>query len=691
MLKYTPGKAFFDEMYTAQGESRPHYRGVQAYLDRLGSGEVQRRHALLDLAFRNQGITFTVYGDASGTERTFPFDPVPRIIPASEWAHVEAGLKQRVLALNAFLRDIYGPGEILKDGVVPRELVYTSSHFRREVHGIKVPLGLYTHIVGTDLIRDEKGEYLVLEDNLRSPSGVSYVLANRQAMTRIYPGMFEGQGVRPVQHYTAALLDLLRSLSPRDREPTVVLLTPGMYNSAYFEHAFLAQQMGIELVEGRDLFVEGGVVWMRTTGGRQQVDVIYRRIDDDFLDPLTFRPDSALGVPGLMEVYRQGRVAVANAVGAGVADDKAVYAYVPAMIEYYLNEKPILNNVQTYLGSNPDELEYMCANAETMAIKAVGEAGGYGMLIGSAATKAECKAFMDKVRENPRNYIGQPLVALSRHGTFYPDSGKLEPAHVDLRPYILVGKEVTIIPGGLTRVALSRGSLVVNSSQGGGSKDTWVLETDTPPIAPVNQPGASAAEKAASEALAGVTAGLTEQDLQVVLPAASKGAISRGAVSRGKVSKGGAVARSSVARGTIARGKVAKAGVSKEMAPKETAVKDAARETPKGAAVKSAAVKGGQPGGAKPGASPRGAAPKKTAAQAQQAQQPHESADLEAAPPARRTASELVQGPQHEAAEVATAEQLLAAQTSKAPSRKALSSKTKTPASKVSGGKKGGN
>ncbi len=509
MLKYLPGQAFFDEMYTPQGESRPHYRGVQAYLDRLGAAEMHRRHALLDLAFRNQGITFTVYGDASGTERTFPFDPVPRIIPASEWNRVERGLTQRVLALNAFLRDIYGPGEILKDGVVPRELVYTSSHFRREVHGIKVPLGLYTHIVGTDLIRNESGEYLVLEDNLRSPSGVSYLLANRQAMTRIYPGMFEAQGVRPVQHYTSALLELLRSLSPRDREPTVVLLTPGMYNSAYFEHAYLAQQMGIELVEGRDLFVESGHVWMRTTAGRQQVDVIYRRIDDDYLDPLTFNPDSALGVPGLIEVYRQGRVALANAVGAGVADDKAVYAYVPAMIEYYLNEKPLLNNVQTFLGSDPEHLEHMLRNAESMAIKAVGEAGGYGMLIGSAATRTQRDEFLEKVRANPRNYIGQPLVALSRHGTFYADSGRLEPAHVDLRPYILVGQEVTIIPGGLTRVALTRGSLVVNSSQGGGSKDTWVLESDAPPIAPVNQPGASKADKAASDAIAVVTAGLS--------------------------------------------------------------------------------------------------------------------------------------------------------------------------------------
>jgi uncharacterized circularly permuted ATP-grasp superfamily protein len=686
MLKYTPGKAFFDEMYTALGESRVHYRGVQAYLDRLGSVEVQRRHALLDLAFRNQGITFTVYGDASGTERTFPFDPVPRVIPASEWAHVEAGLKQRVLALNAFLRDIYGPGEILKDGVVPRELVYTSSHFRREVHGVKVPLGLYTHIVGTDLIRDENGEYLVLEDNLRSPSGVSYMLANRQAMTRIYPGMFEGQGVRPVQHYTAALLDLLRSLSPRDREPTVVLLTPGMYNSAYFEHAFLAQQMGIELVEGRDLFVENGRVWMRTTGGRQQVDVIYRRIDDDFLDPLTFRPDSALGVPGLIEVYRQGRVALANAVGAGVADDKAVYAYVPAMIEYYLNEKPLLNNVQTYLGSNPDHLEYMCANAESMAIKAVGEAGGYGMLIGSAATRAECAAFMETVRANPRNYIGQPLVALSRHGTFYPDSGKLEPAHVDLRPYILVGKEVTIIPGGLTRVALTRGSLVVNSSQGGGSKDTWVLETDAPPIAPVNQPGASAEDKAASEALAGVTAGLTEQDLQVVLPDAAKRAVSRGKVSR-----------SSVARGTVARGKVTREKIARDKIARDTA-RDTATETVKGATTRS----GSQSGPVQSGPVQRKTQARQKQAQQEQARRPHESADLEAASSAVRTASEMVQGSAHAPGEVASAEQLLTAQTgnqtgnqvgnqtTRKKARAAAPARAGKPATGKASGKKGG-
>ncbi|GBF07495.1 hypothetical protein DAERI_150013 [Deinococcus aerius] len=478
-MRYEPGNRFFDEMFTPDGAVRPHYQGVQGYIDRQGVAEFQRRHRLLDLAFRNQGITFTVYGDAQGTERTFPFDPVPRIIPASEWAHLEAGLTQRVRALNAFLRDIYCDAQILGDGVIPAELVYTSAHFRREVHGLKVPQGLYTHIVGTDLIRDEKGEYLVLEDNLRSPSGVSYLLANRQAMTRIYPGMFEGQGVRPVGHYATALLALLQSVSPRENG-TVVVLTPGMYNSAYFEHAYLAQQMGVELVEGRDLFVDGGRVWMRTTGGRQQVDVVYRRIDDDFLDPLTFRPDSALGVAGLVEVYRQGRVAIANAIGTGVADDKAVYAYVPDMIRYYLNEAPILNNVPTYLGWNADHLEHMLAHAGELVFKAVGEAGGYGMLLGPYATREEVETYLVKVRANPREFIAQPVVGLSRHPTFYPDTGLFEPAHVDLRPYILCGQEVTIVPGGLTRVALRRGSLVVNSSQGGGSKDTWVLDHDGP-------------------------------------------------------------------------------------------------------------------------------------------------------------------------------------------------------------------
>ena len=474
-MKYDPGIRFFDEMFRADGQVRPHYEGVEAYIQRLGTAEFERRRHQLDAAFRNQGITFTVYGDAMGTERTFPFDPVPRIIPASEWSHVEAGLKQRVKALNAFLTDIYSGAQILADGVIPSELVFTSAHFRREVHGVIPPGGVFIHVVGTDLIRNEQGEYLVLEDNLRSPSGVSYLLANRQAMTRIYPGMFEGQRVRPVQQYATALLANLQAVSPKPNG-TVVVLTPGMYNSAYFEHAFLAQQMGVELVEGRDLFVDAGRVWMRTTGGRRQVDVIYRRIDDDFLDPLAFRRDSSLGVAGLMEVYRQGRVAIANAVGTGVADDKAVYAYVPDMIRYYLNEEPLLNNVPTYLGWNPDQLEFMLANAADLVFKGVGEAGGYGMLIGPAATRQEIDAYLEKVRLEPREFIAQPVVGLSRHPTLYPDSGTFEGSHIDLRPYVLFGQDVTIVPGGLTRVALTRGSLVVNSSQGGGSKDTWVLE-----------------------------------------------------------------------------------------------------------------------------------------------------------------------------------------------------------------------
>ncbi|UBV45488.1 circularly permuted type 2 ATP-grasp protein (plasmid) [Deinococcus taeanensis] len=512
MEQYDQGTTFFDEMFAPHGQIRPHYQGVQAYFRRLGTPEFQRRQRLMDLAFRNQGITFTVYGDSAGVERTFPFDPVPRIIPASEWAALEAGLTQRVLALNAFLRDVYSDAQILKDGVIPSELVYTSSNFRREVHGLKVPLGIYTHIVGSDLIRDENGRYLVLEDNLRSPSGVSYLLANRQAMTRIFPGMFERQGVRTVDHYTTELLRVLRSLSPRAPEATVVVLTPGMYNSAYFEHAYLAQQMGVELVEGRDLFVDGGRVWMRTTSGRTQVDVIYRRIDDDYLDPLTFRRDSALGVSGLVEVYRQGRVAIANAIGAGVADDKAVYAYVPAMIEYYLNEKPLLDNVPTYLGWNADHLAHMLENAAELVIKAVGEAGGYGMLIGPAATRSEIDEFLRSVRDNPRNYIAQPVVGLSRHPTFYPDTGAFEPAHVDLRPYILVGNDVTIVPGGLTRVALRRGSLVVNSSQGGGSKDTWVLTHDGPALTRRQQQFQGATELQESLPTSGVTQGQPVHD-----------------------------------------------------------------------------------------------------------------------------------------------------------------------------------
>jgi uncharacterized circularly permuted ATP-grasp superfamily protein len=470
---------FFDETFTRNQTVKSHYQSILEMFGSYGETEFQRRRALIDLMFRNQGITFTVYGDDKGTERAFPFDPVPRIIRAEEWAHLERGLTQRVKALNLFLKDIYSAQEILKDEIIPPALVLSNPNFRRQVHGVNLAHDVYTHIVGCDLIRDNEGTYRVLEDNCRTPSGVSYMLANRGVMARCFPKMMERERVRPIRHYPIALLEMLRSLSPRDiPNPTVVVLTPGQFNSAYFEHIYLAQQMGVELVEGRDLFVDESRVWMRTTKGKQQVDVIYRRIDDDFLDPVTFRQDSALGVPGLVGAYREGRVALANAIGTGVADDKAIYAYVAQIIKYYLNEEAILPNVQTFLGSNTDELEYILAHAGELVIKEVGGAGGYGMLVGTEATEEQRKVYLEGVRSNPSNYIAQPIIKLSRHPTYYPDSGKFEPCHIDLRPYILVGETMTIVPGGLTRVALKRGSLVVNSSQGGGSKDTWVLEDD---------------------------------------------------------------------------------------------------------------------------------------------------------------------------------------------------------------------
>jgi uncharacterized circularly permuted ATP-grasp superfamily protein len=469
-------EGYFDEVFSADNEVRPHYRPILERFAAYGAAQFGRRRALAEMTFRNQGVTFTVYGDEQGTERTFPFDVLPRVIPAQEWQGIEKGLTQRVKALNMFLHDIYHHAEILKDGVVPERLIKNHQHFRPQVAGIDLPHGAYTHVVGTDLIRDAAGNYMVLEDNLRCPSGVSYMLANRMVMTRSFPLLFQDCGVRPVQHYTTVLLECLRSLSPRDGdESTIVVLTPGQYNSAYFEHAFLAQEMGVELVEGRDLYVDENRVWMRTTQGRQQVDVIYRRIDDDFLDPQAFRADSALGVPGLVEVYRAGRVALANAIGTGVADDKAVYAYVHDIIHYYLGEKPLIPNVKTYLGSDPDSLEYILKNAGDLVIKAVGQSGGYGMLVGPEADEKQTEAFLEAVKAAPDNYIAQPVIKLSRHPSYYADSGQFEPCHIDLRPYVLVGEEITIVPGGLTRVALKRGSLVVNSSQGGGSKDTWIL------------------------------------------------------------------------------------------------------------------------------------------------------------------------------------------------------------------------
>ena len=425
-----------------------------------------------------QGITFTVYSDGRGTERLFPFDLIPRIIPHSEWVHIERGLSQRVVALNLFLQDIYGRQLILKDRKIPASLIYSCRHFRREMIGLEVPHGIYTHVCGIDLVRDSStGEFFVLEDNVRTPSGISYVLENRLVMTRTFPEAFQEHEVLPVNRYPAELSRILRTLSPRgEADAQIVLLTPGIYNSAYFEHSFLAQQMGIELVEGRDLVVDGVVVYMKTIHGLKRVDVIYRRIDDDFLDSLCFRSDSMLGVPGLMGAYRAGNVALANAPGNGIADDKAVYAFVPEFIRYYLNEDPILRTVETFLCDRSDHLSHVLAHLPELVVKSVGESGGYGMLMGPSADVAEIRSFRERIVADPRNYIAQPIVPLSRVPSYDASSERIAGRHVDLRPYCLYdGQNVTIVPGGLTRVALQEGSLVVNSSQGGGSKDTWVL------------------------------------------------------------------------------------------------------------------------------------------------------------------------------------------------------------------------
>jgi uncharacterized circularly permuted ATP-grasp superfamily protein len=464
----------WDEMFTGDGVPRPHYRALFDQINELPADDLRRRKQAADTSFLHQGITFTVYGRSEGTERIFPHDLLPRIIHAAEWARIEAGLTQRITALNEFLRDCYHEQKILNDRVVPRELVYSCPHFRREMRGIHVPRAAYVAVMGTDLVRLPSGEFAVLEDNLRVPSGVSYMLTSRQVMKRVFPKLLRECQVRPIEHYGRALLATLRSLAPQGRsEPAIVLLTPGVFNSAYFEHSYLARQMGIELVEGRDLLVHENVVYMRTTGGLRRVDVIYRRVDDDFVDPLAFRRDSILGVPGLLNAYRSGNVTLANAVGTGIADDKAVYAYVPKIIKYYLDQEPILANVETYLASDDRERAYVLENLDKLVVKAVGESGGYGMLIGPHSTAEERETFRRKIVANPRNYIAQPTLSLSRAPCFI--DGLIEPRHVDLRPYILFGDKVTIVPGGLTRVALRRGSLVVNSSQGGGSKDTWVL------------------------------------------------------------------------------------------------------------------------------------------------------------------------------------------------------------------------
>ncbi len=464
----------FDELMDANGCVRPYYQPVAERFSRMSPEELEQKVKSLELLFLKQGVTFTVYGDERGTERVFPFDPVPRVIPAHEWEEVEAGLIQRITALNLFLYDIYHEQKILKDGIIPAEVVHSAAHFRPEFVGINVPRDTYIHVCGTDLIRDQDGRYLVLEDNGRCPSGVSYVLENRAAMKRVFPQLFGTSGVRSVDTYPADLRSVLQYIAPRQTaHPVCVLLTPGVHNSAYFEHSFLARQMGIEIVEGRDLVVLDGFVYMRTTHGLQQVDVIYRRIDDDFLDPKVFRKDSMLGVPGLVDSVRRGNVALANAIGTGVADDKVTYAYVPEMIQYYLGQDPILEQVPTYLAWRDGDRKYILENLPKLVVKAANESGGYGMLIGPQASKAEIEEFRGKILANPRNYIAQPVVYFSQHPTLV--DGGFEGRHVDLRPFILCGETTKVLPGGLTRVALTRGSIVVNSSQGGGSKDTWVL------------------------------------------------------------------------------------------------------------------------------------------------------------------------------------------------------------------------
>ncbi len=466
--------AAFDEMFASDGVPRPHYQALHELLLDLPLDEMRRKKQTADLSFLHQGITFTVYGREEGTERIFPNDLLPRILTSSEWETIERGLTQRITALNLFLRDIYSDARSLADGVVPRELVYTCKHFRRQMREFTVPKNIYITVVGTDLIRLPDGRFVVLEDNLRVPSGVSYMLTSRQVMKRIFPELLRTAGVRPIDHYAEALLTTLRALAPEGRpEPNIVLLTPGVYNSAYFEHAFLARQMGIELVEGRDLVVHDNIVYMRTTAGLRRVDVIYRRVDDDYIDPLAFRPESTLGAPGLFNAYRSGNVTIANALGTGVADDKALYAYVPKIIKYFLGEDPIIDNVETYLCSDDKERAHVLDRLDQYVVKAVGESGGYGMLVGPYSTAEEREEFRRRIQADPRNYIAQPTLQLSRAPCFL--DGNVEPRHVDLRPYILYGDKVTIVPGGLTRVALKKGSLVVNSSQGGGSKDTWVL------------------------------------------------------------------------------------------------------------------------------------------------------------------------------------------------------------------------
>lgn len=466
---------FYDEMFESSGEARSSAALLTRRLASLSDGELQRRQKAADLALLNMGITFAVYGHSAGTEKIWPFDLIPRIIEAKEWVHIEAGLKQRIRALNLFIDDLYNEQKIVRDGVFPEYMVNSSKCFLQKCGGLKPPKGIWCHITGTDLVRDSDGQVYVLEDNLRCPSGVSYVLENREVMKRTFPQMFNGLSIEPVEDYSEQLLKMLQYIAPQAAgDATVAVLTPGIYNSAYFEHCFLAQQMGVELVQGSDLVVSDGYCWMRTTQGLRRVDVIYRRIDDDFLDPLVFNPDSMLGVPGLIDVYRAGRVALANAPGTGIADDKAVYAYVPQIIKYYLGEDILLPNVPTYICADDKQRQHVLANLDKLVIKPTNESGGYGIMLGPRASAEERERYRGLIESNPRNYVAQPMLSLSRVPTLCGDS--LEGRHVDLRPYILYGEDIYVLPGGLTRVALVKDSLVVNSSQGGGSKDTWVLK-----------------------------------------------------------------------------------------------------------------------------------------------------------------------------------------------------------------------
>ena len=467
---------FYNEMIDAKDGVRPYYQGYDEWLKATPPARIARKRAEADLAFHRVGITFAVYGEEAGKERLIPFDIIPRIIPAAEWKAMQSGLRQRVRALNMFLHDVYHDQEILKAGKIPAEQVLSNTQYRPVMQGVDVPGDIYAHIAGVDIVRAGAGEFYVLEDNLRVPSGVSYMLEDRKMMMRLFPELFARHKVAPVQHYPDLLLEKLRAVSPKGvSNPTVVVLTPGAYNSAYFEHTFLAQQMGVELVEGRDLFVKDEVAYMRTTQGPQRVDVIYRRIDDDFLDPLAFRADSALGVPGLLRAYQAGNVTLANAIGTGVADDKSIYPYVPDMIRFYLDEEPKLNNVPTYMCRKPEDLKFVLDHLAELVVKEVHGAGGYGMLVGPAATKEQIEQFRQLLIAKPEGYIAQPTLALSNCPTFVGEG--IAPRHLDLRPFVLSsGDCVNMVPGGLTRVALTEGSLVVNSSQGGGTKDTWILE-----------------------------------------------------------------------------------------------------------------------------------------------------------------------------------------------------------------------